>query len=1048
MKTTCLIFVTCLLISLHSIGQSCNNWLELPNFGSFVKVGDLDITGDKVTIEATFVRTAPWNGSDLFQGDLVSKHEDPKDCNYLLRPSSAEITTTNGYFKTPVICPIELNKNYHAALVYDGSTLKFYRNGFLMSQVPATGNLIQNDWQTQIGLYFNQVTQEQFVGYIQQVRIWNIARTQNEIKAYMNQSLPNPQTTPGLLAYYVFGDLINKQGNAAWNGSVAGSAAIDKTNPNCAFVADSCNILSNPVQVSFTAPDTVCVNSPVTITNTSTGASSYYWNFCVASIDAVPTAANIGNPGGLSMPVFIDYALYNGNYYGFLVNYNPGRLIRLDFGNSLLNNPVSVDLGNFSGIIPTGAEAIQIVQNEGRWYAIIVGGSPAAGSSPRILKVDFGSNLANTSPAATNWGNLGNMLQPIDLHVFKEGSNWYGFTVNSENNTITRFNFTNSFNNTPTAVNLGNIGNLQYPTGIYAINDNGFWRVFVVNGGDNTRTSNACSLTRLDFGPSLLNTPTGINLGNPGNMLQHPRDFTIMKLCDQIIGFAVNGNPNYNDLVKINFNNNLSVPPVLSSLGNNGNFNFPHSISKLFRVNNDVYGFITNVANNTISRLKFNGCSSSSLPNSTLQDPPTVIYNAPGVYNINLTVDDGLPTQAAYCKQIVVVAPPNHVPTKNISICEGDSIKVGTSPGLNKYTWNTNASKDSIFISNPGTYWVETGRIGCTNRDSFVLSLNNKPIISLPNDTSVCEGAKVMLSTYFSPNYSYNWLPATGLSNVSNNTAEASPIVTTIYQLKVTDGICTHLDSITVFVNSTFFEKPLDKEVCEGDSVQLISHNNAEHVWSPSSSLTNATTSSPYAFPQNTTNYQLSISDAACNSDTVFTVVVKVNSKPLVSAHKTNDITCAVPFSQLSAAGAETYSWSPATGLDNPSGSNPVAFIDTTTIFTVTGENEFGCWNADTISVKVNFVGKMLALLPNAFTPNGDGRNDCFGIRKWGAVSNLEFSIFNRWGERVFFTNNPMQCWDGTYKGQWQPNDVFVYIVKANSVCGKIFVKGTVTLIR
>ena len=250
MKTTCLIFVTCLLISLHSIGQSCNNWLELPNQPSYVRIGDLDITGNKVTVEAIFNRTAAWNGVDLYQGDLVSKHDGPNDCNYLLRPSSAEIATSNGYFKTPVICPIELNKTYHAAMVYDGSTLKFYRNGFLMSQTAATGNLVQNDWQTQIGLYFNLITQTQFIGYINEVRIWKIDRTQTEIRAYMNQPLPNPQTATGLLAYYTFDNLMNKQGNVAWNGTLGGGAAINKTNPNCAFVADSCSILSTPNNTS------------------------------------------------------------------------------------------------------------------------------------------------------------------------------------------------------------------------------------------------------------------------------------------------------------------------------------------------------------------------------------------------------------------------------------------------------------------------------------------------------------------------------------------------------------------------------------------------------------------------------------------------------------------------------------------------------------------------------------------------------------------------------------------------------------------------------
>ncbi len=223
------------------LSQSCNNWLSVPNQPSFVRVGDLDIPGDKVTVEATFNRTAPWAGADVFQGDLVSKHEDVTDCNYVLRPGSAEITTSNGYFKTPTICNIQLNKTYHAAFVYDGTTLKFYRNGYLMSQVAASGPLVQNNWQTQIGLYFNQQTVENFIGYINEVRIWNVARTQTEIQTFMNQSLPSPSTIPGLLAYYTFDNLLNKQGNATWNGTLSGNATINRTNPNCNFVADSCN---------------------------------------------------------------------------------------------------------------------------------------------------------------------------------------------------------------------------------------------------------------------------------------------------------------------------------------------------------------------------------------------------------------------------------------------------------------------------------------------------------------------------------------------------------------------------------------------------------------------------------------------------------------------------------------------------------------------------------------------------------------------------------------------------------------------------------------
>jgi gliding motility-associated-like protein len=522
-------------------------------------------------------------------------------------------------------------------------------------------------------------------------------------------------------------------------------------------------LLNTYSQASFSAPDTVCVNSPVTINNTSIAANSYYWNFCVSTLNTSVSTNNLGNPGGnLSWPVFMDYVFYNNNYYGFSINHYPGNLIRLDFGNSLLNTPTSVNLGNFGGIIPTGygSEGIQIVQNEGKWYAIIVGGNPVAGSTPRILKVDFGANLANQSPIATDWGNIGNMLQPVDLHVFKEGNNWYGLTVSAENNTITRFNFTNSFNNIPTGTNLGNIGNLDFPTGIYAVNDNNSWSVFVVNGTrSRTNGTSNSSLTRLDFGSSLLNTPTGTNLGNPGNFLQHPRDITILKTCNQIIGFAVNGNPNYNDVVKFDFKNNLKVVPTLSSLGAIGGTSFPHSISKLFRVENDLYAFVSNVENNTITRLKFAGCNNSSTPSSSLQNPPDIVYNAPGTYNINLTVDDGLSTQSAFCKQVVVLPKQEHSPIRNISLCPGDNIKLGSSSSIGVHLWNTGATTDSILINSEGSYWVETNQFGCINRDSFFVSIANcgKTIPSFLSPDTVCVNDPVNITNTSVGSSSYYW---------------------------------------------------------------------------------------------------------------------------------------------------------------------------------------------------------------------------------------------------------------------------------------------------
>src|SRR5690606_19386856 len=149
---------------------------------------------------------------------------------------------------------------------------------------------------------------------------------------------------------------------------------------------------------SFEVPDTVCVNNPVNIVNTTVGASSYYWDFCVGGVNKVPQGVNLGNPGNkLAMPVFMDYVYENGNYYGFLTNYNPGKLIRLDFGNSLLNTPTTVDLGNVGNVMPLLVEGIQVVKNEGKWYAIIVAGYEGNGLSPRVVKISFGTNITNTN---------------------------------------------------------------------------------------------------------------------------------------------------------------------------------------------------------------------------------------------------------------------------------------------------------------------------------------------------------------------------------------------------------------------------------------------------------------------------------------------------------------------------------------------------------------------------------------------------------------------------------------------------------------------------
>jgi gliding motility-associated-like protein len=96
------------------------------------------------------------------------------------------------------------------------------------------------------------------------------------------------------------------------------------------------------------------------------------------------------------------------------------------------------------------------------------------------------------------------------------------------------------------------------------------------------------------------------------------------------------------------------------------------------------------------------------------------------------------------------------------------------------------------------------------------------------------------------------------------------------------------------------------------------------------------------------------------------------------------------------------------------------------------------------------FVDEKYSLdVPSAFTPNGDGNNDVIYVKGWGIKKLLEFTIYNRWGERVFTTDDINQGWDGTFKGKPQNIDTYVYYAKGLLYSGKeISKKGTINLFR
>lgn len=947
----------------QALQTGCDNWLSLPSYQSYVSVGDLDVPGNTITVEALFSRTAPYSNGYNWAGDLVSKHVDPADANYLLRPNNAEITTTNGYFTTPPICEIELNKIYHAAMVYDGSSLKFYRNGYLMSSVPATGNMFQNNHQTRIGLYDAFFHNTNLIGYINEVRIWNVARTQAQIKNLMNTPLPNPSTEAGLLAYYSFDNLLNKQGDAAWNGSLGGSATINATNPSCNFTADTCAIPPCSQKNDFSFTQNTCLPYQFTFTTASTSYENISWNF--------------GDGSSVTGSSTVSHTYANAS------NYQVMMIQKYQSCVDTVTKTFSVSIQNDNQSIITPDTTI------------CFGATKQLHSAPALSycwsPATYLSNATVQNPVSSAPGNI----------------TYYLISEKKGNNLITNGDFNN-----------GNIGFISAYN--YAASNITEGQYFV---GPSPRAWNASLSNCGDY-----------TTGN-GNMM------------------LVNGSPTpdvkvWTQTVTVVPNTNYSFATWIQAL-------WPPNPAQLrFSINNNDVGSLITASLPTCTWTQFyttwNSGNATTATISIVNKNTLVIGNDFALDDISFT-----PIIITRDSVKITVDSPRINTTSDSAICTGSSMQIATTGALN-YVWSPAGGLSNSQIANPianpaaTTKYVVTGtnNFGCIAKDSLVITVKPNPTIVLSNDTLICSGSSVQLNT--SGGTSYTWSPINSLSNNSISNPVAAPTVGTTYKVRVTNADnCSSSDSVWVDVKQPgSFNVSSAIPVCVGDSLQLIATGGDLYFWSPSSSISNSNIPNPFAYPTSTTVYDVTITDTLCKISESLTTTVTVNPLPILTTSKSNDVDCSTSASQLNVTGATQYIWTPSGTLSNSRIPNPIASPLATTKYIVTGKDANGCSNSDSITVLVTANNSGNYLMPNAFTPNNDGINDCFGIFNWGLVTQLEFSVYNRWGQRIFYSTDASNCWNGNYKAEPQTPGVYSYVINAKNACGLIKRSGIVTLVR
>lgn len=195
----------------------------------------------------------------------------------------------------------------------------------------------------------------------------------------------------------------------------------------------------------------------------------------------------------------------------------------------------------------------------------------------------------------------------------------------------------------------------------------------------------------------------------------------------------------------------------------------------------------------------------------------------------------------------------------------------------------------------------------------------------------------------------------------------------------------------------------------------------------------------------------LTATNAACPGASVQSNVlrIKVNDAPVITLSPADTIVTFGASVKLNAnvwGNVSTFTWQPADKLADASLLSPVTIALTDDVlFKLTATNNDGCTTTKTASVKVY----SLFLMPNAFTPNNDNTNDVFRIPPHTPIVLGSFSVYNRWGQLIFYAKDVNQGWDGTIKGYPAPGGVYVYVIHAKDNNGKdVSVKGSVVLIR
>jgi gliding motility-associated-like protein len=297
---------------------------------------------------------------------------------------------------------------------------------------------------------------------------------------------------------------------------------------------------------------------------------------------------------------------------------------------------------------------------------------------------------------------------------------------------------------------------------------------------------------------------------------------------------------------------------------------------------------------------------------------------------------------------------------------------------------------------------------------------------------------------------SFAWTPGTLLSDSTIQQPLAFINKDVRYEVMVTDRYgCAHKDSfsVTVSIREPLLT-PIDTVICLKERVPLLASGGVNYSWiaTDPSTLSCISCPNPVASPVQNSVYSVIISDQYNCADTL-TSTITVNPLPVINILPDEALVKYGTTIQLLASGGYLYSWTPPSVVSDPNIVNPIATITGPKTIILTGIDENGCRNTDSLHVGVDYRDPIF--IPSAFSPNGDGKNDIFKIGSITFQKLLEFRVFNRWGEEVYSTTDPSKGWDGRFKGVPQEIGLYHYLIRVAYPDSKVETyKGDVTLVK